>query len=77
MTTSIHIDSTFLHEGVRYVAGEIRVVSPELAGYACGLGWASPAEAPMSTPKAEGATATDLDVHDHISSADVILNAAG
>jgi hypothetical protein len=36
----IEVIQTFKHDSQTFHAGEIRVVTPEAAGYFCGLGWA-------------------------------------
>jgi hypothetical protein len=36
----IEILQTIKHDGQVFHAGEVRMTSPELAGYFCGLGWA-------------------------------------
>lgn len=38
--TRIEVIQTFKHGGQTFHAGEVRLVSPEDAGYFCGLGWA-------------------------------------
>lgn len=37
----IHILNEFTHGGRRYYAGDQLTVSPEDAGYFCGVGWAT------------------------------------
>lgn len=48
----IEILHNFSHHGARYWQGEIRYVTPEDAGYFCGVGWAcdTTAEIPTGTP---------------------------
>lgn len=56
----IEVLQTFKHGGQTFHAGEIRMVSPEDAGYFCGLGWAK-AEG-LATGVADTSEKT-LDVH--------------
>lgn len=69
----IHVLQLFKHGGQTYYAGEVRHVSPEDAGYFCGLGWAKSdgheTGEPDLTPKTlevqpgqHGHAATDLGV---------------
>ncbi len=56
----IEITQTFKHGGQTFHAGEIRFVSPEDAGYFCGLGWAKAGDVPTAAPNAAPVT---LEVH--------------
>jgi hypothetical protein len=46
----IEILQTFKHGGQTFHAGEVRLVSPEDAGYFCGLGWAKAEGIATGTP---------------------------
>lgn len=40
----IEVVKLFKHDGQTYYPGEVRMVSPQDAGYFCGVGWAKSAE---------------------------------
>lgn len=58
--TRIEVIQTFKHGGQTYHAGEVRLVSPEDAGYFCGLGWAKAEGLAAGTPDTSPKT---LEVH--------------